>query len=151
MNKKNCLFGIIIIVLSTVMFSCNKESESKISKNFETESHNMSLNCMTCHVSGGAGEGIFQAAGTVYNADLTATSPNGTVKLYSATNAGGNLVATIEVDANGNFYTTDKIDFTGGLYPTVTGTSGNSKNMVSASMTGQCNTCHAGTSKIWVN
>jgi len=143
---------ILTIALSISFYSCEKEAASS-SKNADTKSNGMKDDCSTCHVSGGSGTegGIFTVGGTVWNLALTAVNPNGVVKLYSAANGGGNLVATIEVDGVGNFYTNDKIDFTAGLYPSVTGTSGTTEYMNSTTTTGSCNSCHTGASRITIN
>lgn len=146
-----------IAILFTAMFAftfqaCNHADEGNkkmVSKNFESESHNMGQNCMNCHKSGGEGEGWFNVAGTVYDSTKTNTYPNGTVKLYTGPNGTGNLVATIAVDNLGNFYTTESVSFGSGLYPAVQG-----KNTVqymgSATSTGQCNSCHGvSTDKLW--
>jgi len=130
----------------------NEENETNISRYGDDDSHNMGQNCMNCHKSGGAGEGWFNAAGTVYNAAFTNVQPNGTVKLYTGPDGTGTLKYTIEVDAKGNFYTTDAIDFSGGLYPSITGTSGDVQYMSTTTTIGACNSCHGvSTNKIFVN
>ena len=145
---KTCVITFLILIIS----SCKKvKSETKISSNNSSESHNMGQNCMNCHVSGGKGEGWFQIAGTVYDTTFTKTSPNTTIKLYTAPNGGGTLKHTIQVDALGNFYSTENLDFGAGLYPTVLGKT-LSKHMTSKVLTGQCNSCHGVTiDKIWVD
>jgi hypothetical protein len=118
----------------------------------DNESHNAGQNCMSCHHSGGKGEGTFTVAGTVYNSSGAAVSPNATVKLYTGPGGTGSLVKTIEVDGKGNFYTTGNTDFGSGLYVTVTGSSGNISKMNSSVTSGQCNSCHgSSTGKITVN
>lgn len=130
----------------------NEENETNISRYGDDDSHNMGQNCMNCHKSGGAGEGWFNAAGTVYNAAFTNVQPNGTVKLYTGPDGTGTLKYTIEVDAKGNFYTTEDIDFGSGLYPGITGTSGDVQYMSSAITNGACNSCHGvSEDKIFVN
>ncbi|MHB8261195.1 MAG: hypothetical protein ACYDCN_11380 [Bacteroidia bacterium] len=156
--KTNSLLAAMFAALFLVqMQSCRKEdkesesNEIKTSAYQETKSHNMGQNCMNCHTSTGAGEGIFIAAGTVYDSLKTATQPNGTIKLYTAPNARGTLIATIPVDANGNFYTTTPINFAGGLYPSITGQTGDTRYMQSAIQMGACNSCHGvSNDKIWV-
>jgi hypothetical protein len=140
----------IILVITFISFqSCKKRtSETKISAHNKSESHNMGQNCMSCHVSGGKGEGWFQVAGTVYDTLLSKTNPNTTVQLYSDSKA-TNLKYTVQVDALGNFYTTEKIDFGSGLYPVVVGKT-ISSHMSTPITSGQCNSCHGvSTSKIW--
>ncbi|HSH20763.1 MAG TPA: hypothetical protein VLA03_09935 [Draconibacterium sp.] len=144
----------VIFLLSFLLFgffiSCDKEDEGEnkdmTSRYNKTESHNAGENCMSCHKSGGPGEGWFTAGGTVYNAAKTAVYPNATVKLYTGPNETGTLVKTIEVDGKGNFYTTADINFANGLYVTVTGAgagaTGNTNKMASSITTGQCNSCH---------
>ena len=44
----------------------NDDNEIKISTFSSDDSHNAGNDCMTCHKSGGSGEGLFSAAGTVY-------------------------------------------------------------------------------------
>ena len=135
--------------------SCKKkedegnENETKISSFGDTESHNMGQNCMSCHKSGGTGEGWFNVAGTVYDSLKTNTYPNTIIKLYSEPNGAGMLKHTIQVDGKGNFYTTANIDFGSGLYPAVVSNSG-VKYMSSATTTGTCVSCHGvSTDKIW--
>jgi hypothetical protein len=144
LHKTLFLIGCFFIV------SCNKnEKETNISSYNKTESHNMGQNCMNCHKSGGKGEGIFQAAGTVYDSTLSVTPPNTTVYLYTEQGGNGTLKHTVEVDGLGNFYTTESIDFGDGLYPTIKGTT-TSKHMSSPITSGQCNSCHGvSTSKLW--
>ena len=158
--KSNQLILIFLMFITPFLFSCQENddendgnnSEEMASSYNETESHNAGNNCMNCHKSGGSGEGIFMAAGTVYNANGTAVYPNATVKLYTGPNGTGTLVKTIEVDGKGNFYTTGSINFGNGLYPTVTGTSGNISKMPESITTGACNSCHGVTTgKITVN
>ena len=104
---------------------------------------------MNCHKSGGDAEGIFQAAGTVYDSTLSVTLPNTTVYLYTEQGGNGTLKHTVEVDGLGNFYTTESIDFGDGLYPTIKGAT-TSKHMSSPITSGQCNSCHGvSTSKLW--
>lgn len=141
--------------LALTLPGCTKEGdegEAQDSSGNETESHKMGQNCMNCHRSGGEGEGSFKVAGTVYNGQLSAVQPNGTVRLYTGPNGTGTLRATLMVDGNGNFYTTNNVDFSGGLYVRVTGTSGDVQQMGSSVTNGQCNSCHgSSTGKIFVN
>jgi len=144
-------FKTVIFISSLLfLFSCKKnEKATNISSYNETESHNMGQNCMNCHKSGGDAEGIFQAAGTVYDSTLSVTLPNTTVYLYTEQGGNGTLKHTVEVDGLGNFYTTESIDFGDGLYPTIKGAT-TSKHMSSPITSGQCNSCHGvSTSKLW--
>lgn len=146
----------LVLILFTVMGlvtvqSCEKddENETKISSYSSTESHNNGQNCMSCHVSGGDGEGWFIVAGSVYDTTLTQPFTNATVKLYTGPNGTGTIKATLQVDKKGNFYTTESIDFGSGLYPAVVGPTV-TKYMNSTISSGQCNSCHGKTTdKIW--
>lgn len=142
------LFFLCVIVL----VSCEKEddkNETKISAYNATESHQMGQNCMTCHMSGGTGEGWFNIAGTVYDSLKTNAYPNATVRLYTGANGTGTLKYTLEVDANGNFFTTESIDFSSALYPSVQGST-TTQFMGSSITMGQCNSCHGqSVDKIW--
>lgn len=149
----------VSIFISTLFFSivliqsCSKEtissSENEGSGGLSTgastsgtsKSHNMGLNCMNCHKAGGPGEGIFTAAGTVYNSTATATFPNATIKFFTGPNGTGNLVYTLSGDNLGNFYTSQALNFAAGLYPAVQGTT-STRYMSSSITTGQCNSCH---------
>lgn len=149
MKNKLRLFAVLIFGIASFLQSCEKGNETKISSFSSKESHNMGQNCMTCHSSGGEGEGWFNAAGTVYDSLQTSTYANAIIKLYSGPNGSGTVKATIEVDGNGNFYTTDNIDFGSGLYPSVKGNN-ITKYMGSTITMGQCNSCHGqSTNKIW--
>jgi hypothetical protein len=135
--------------------SCEKEgdegNETKISRHFSSESHNEGQNCMSCHVSGGSGEGWFNVAGTVYDTNKTIINPNSTIKLYTGTGGTGTLKATVEVDARGNFYTTETVSFGDGLYVVVISAAGNQKHMLSKVSSGQCSSCHGVTTdNVWV-
>lgn len=142
---------ILAVSLSFAFSACSEDSENsdQVSSHGDTESHNAGGNCMSCHKSGGEGEGWFNIAGTVYNEAKTAVYPNSTVRLYTGANGTGTLKYTINVDAKGNFYTTEAIDFGTGLYASVEGTQ--TSSMYSPITNGQCNSCHGGsTDKIWV-
>lgn len=150
--KKGIFITTLIALAFTVISSCEKENknETKISSYNDLESHNMGQNCMSCHKQGGAGEGWFTAAGTVYDSLKLNTYPNATVKLYTEPNGNGSLKQTIQVDGKGNFYTTNNIDFGSGLFPVVEGNT-TTKYMNSSISMGQCNSCHGVTrEKIWI-
>lgn len=154
MRNTNLVFAVIF--LFAVITACEKEENGVDSGGMnssynDNESHNAGQNCMSCHSSGGKGEGTFTVAGTVYNASGSAVSPNATVKLYTGAGGTGSLVKTIEVDGKGNFYTTNSIDFGTGLYVTVTGKSGSVSTMNTSVTTGQCNSCHNSSNRITVN
>ena len=131
-----------VVLMFSVLVSCENDDDDNEGNNGmssgynDNESHNAGQNCMSCHNSGGKGEGTFTVAGTVYNASGKAVSPNATVKLDTGPNGTGSLVKTIEVDGKGNFYTTNSIDYGTGLYVTVTGSSGNISKMNSSITSG---------------
>lgn len=145
----------LILALFTfiLLSACEKENENetKISWNNTDESHNSGQNCMSCHISGGGGEGWFTVAGSLYDKTQINAYPNGSVKITTEPNGAGTLVKTIENDSKGNFFTTESIDFGSGLYVGVYGTSGKQKFMSSKITNGSCNSCHGNsTDKIWI-
>ena len=145
------IIGLVAASVAMLGQSCESEGgdEVNISQYDGDKSHNKGQNCMNCHKSGGEGEGWFSAAGTVYNAALTASNPNTTVKLYTGPNGTGNLVKIIEGDGLGNFFTTEDIDFGVGLYPAIEGAT-TTRYMSTTAASGQCNSCHGvSTTKIW--
>ncbi len=151
---KNYVIFIVVALLYITMslFSCEGEgNEKKVSTYQGTKSHYTGDDCMTCHQSGGEGEGWFNVAGTVYKDTLgTNVFPNVTIKLFAAENGNGGEVGVIEVDGLGNFYTTENIDFTAGLFPAVMSDNG-MKYMSTSVNTGRCNSCHGvSTKKLWI-
>jgi hypothetical protein len=153
MKKKILIWIIMIVGILILLPSCesdeNEGNEEKVSSYNETESHKMGQNCMSCHKSGGKGEGWFNLAGTVYEDDKSTTYPNTTVKIYDEPNGAGSLISTIEVDGLGNFYTTNNIDFGNGLYASVSGDT-ETIYMIDPVTSGQCNSCHGtNTDRIW--
>ena len=151
---KNTLLLLLFILTGFGMglISCEDEGncdEINISSSGSTKSHNNGQNCLTCHQSGGKGEGCFSIAGSVYAANLSTPLAAGTVKLYSGPNGTGQLMHSIAIDANGNFHTTEPIDYTG-LYAAVTGPSGTTRYMGTQLSNGACNSCHgASATKLW--
>lgn len=148
MNVRN---SIAIAAMIVGMFACDEEGDDEklVSVNGSTESHKAGENCMSCHKSGGSGEGIFVVAGTVYNSNKTAVYPNATIRLYSGPNATGTLVGMVEVDGKGNFYTTESTDFGTGLYVSVEGNT-STNHMISKVTDGACNSCHDDSSnRVW--
>jgi hypothetical protein len=146
MKKIKLILAASFLAISgiTAVQSCKKADgcgESNISKSGGDDSHNNGQNCMSCHVSGGDGEGCFNAAGSVYTGSGAAFGA-GTVKLHTAPNGAGSVVATIQVDSKGNFYTTESINFSGGVYPSFSDGKGNTKYMGSSIGSAQCNSCH---------
>jgi hypothetical protein len=154
MKTKFILLSMAFLLCQFTFDSCKKEKSgggSKTSANGGTESHNVGEACMSCHNSDGSNEYWWIVAGTVYNSDGTSLSPNGTVYLYSASNGGGTLVATIPVDGKANFYTTNSLAFGNGLFPAVKSLSGHIKFMNSSISQGNCNGCHGSSNRITVN
>ncbi len=150
--KTRFLLSIFTAVLLFVFISsCKKDAEIKISKNGETESHNMGQACTNCHKSGGSGEGIFTIAGTVYDSTLVNPLPNGKIEFYDAA-VGGNLMLTLEVDGNGNFYTTNNVSFGSGLYPRAVSPMGDIHEMLVPFSGGSCASCHGNTRpRVWTH
>ena len=153
MEKKILTLITLIVGILILLPSCesddNEGNEEMVSSYNETESHKMGQNCMSCHKSGGEGEGWFNLAGTVYEDDKSTTYPNATVKIYDEPNGVGSLIGTIEVDGLGNVYTTNNIDFGSGLYVSVSGDA-ETIYMIGPVTSGQCNSCHGvSTDRIW--
>ena len=153
LQKKNLLLLALLCLSVLIIPSCEKEgegkNEKKISMHGGEESHNMGLNCMECHKSGGEGKGWFIVAGTVYDSTLLSTLANMTIKLYTEADGGGQLKYTIEGDAKGNYYTTEDINFGGGLFPSVEGPA-SIKYMSTSIKTGECYSCHGVTTdRLW--
>ncbi len=152
--KKKVLTFLLIPILGFISFqSCEKEKEGenerKVSSHGSSESHNNGQNCMSCHKSGGSGEGWFTLAGSVYDSTKANPLPNATIRLYSGPNGSGTLAATVEVDNRGNMYTTESINFGAGLYPSVEGSS-STQYMSTTIASGECSSCHGVTTdKIW--
>jgi len=148
---KSKIFNVFALIV-LIILACNKDNNtSNISSTNSRKSHNQGQNCMNCHVSGGKGEGWFQAAGTVYDSTLAKTNPNGFIDLYTEPNGAGTLVKRIAVDGLGNFYTTESISFTNGLFPSVVSSTGKKKFMSGSISIGACNSCHGSSQdKIWV-
>ncbi len=147
---KNGLYLAVTFIIILLTQGCSNDV-TNISANDTQKSHNMGKNCMNCHNSGGSGDGIFKAAGTVYDSLRATTRPNGSVLLYTGKGGTGTLRAVLQVDGNGNFFTTASIDFTGGLYPTVKSVNGDTHNMPSSITGGECNNCHKDAeTRIWV-
>ncbi len=155
MKKIGSVIPAIILLVFISVQSCKKEKngsgETKTSTAGSRNSHNTGQNCMNCHKSGGSGEGVFTAAGSVYDSLQTGPYPNATIKFYTQPNGGGQVRATLSADALGNLYTTSTIDFSGGLYPAVSGTTGYTNYMSMAISSGACNSCHGSSAgKIWI-
>ncbi|MDX1739949.1 MAG: hypothetical protein R3178_01595, partial [Rhodothermales bacterium] len=123
----------------------SEEDEVMISRFGDTESHNAGEDCMTCHRSGGRGEGAFVVAGTVYEEDGNTVNPGTTIRLLS--NPDGAVLRIIEVDARGNFYTTEPLSFDGGLLTEVVSGS-ELRAMITPITEGSCNACHGNSTPV---
>jgi cytochrome c553 len=136
-----------IISSCTHTFDCG--SETKVST-ANGKSHNAGKDCLSCHTSGGQGEGCFSAGGTVY--DKTGViAPTASILFYSAPNGGGTLKATIPVNTSGSFYSSQSMV---GYYPAVVSKAGVKTFMSTPIATGGggCALCHGNTTdKILVN
>jgi hypothetical protein len=138
--------------IAFVYYSCNHFDQLTVnnSSHNTSKSHNVGLNCMTCHKKGGGGQGWFYAAGTAFHSNNSGAK-NVTVKLFSEPNGGGNLVKEIPGDLLGNFYTTDIMSFGTGLFPVVE-YNGVQSFMSSSITIGACNSCHGiSTAKITID
>lgn len=141
-NDMRIHYMILTILAMILISACENENETIISYNNATESHNLGLNCMSCHWSGGSGEGSFTVAGSLYINTQESAYPNGSIKITTEPNSAGTLIKTIEIDSKGNFYTTEAINLGNGLYVGVYGTNGEKKFMSSKITSGACNSCH---------
>jgi len=143
---RNRVQVLLLVIFVLNLGGCGSDSDgdgTKVSVNGQFESHNVGLNCMSCHTSGGSGESVFSAAGTVYDgSNPTLVKPNGVMRLYSEPMGGGTLIAELEVDGKGNFFTTNAIDWGTGLYAMVQSDT-DSQFMISALTIGACNDCHS--------
>jgi hypothetical protein len=97
-------------------------------------SHNAGRNCLSCH--------NFGAAGTVYRTGTSTANTAGTVRLTTAPDGGGSVVATLKTDGSGNFYTQQAVSYGSGLYADLAGASGTRASMKTAVTSGGCNACH---------
>lgn len=135
-----------LLVLCAVLgfTSCTEESSS-LEGNSDTgsSSHNTGKNCLGCH--------SIKVAGSVYNSALTSVYAGAIMKITSAANGAGNVLATLTSDKTGNFYTSSSVNFGSGVYVSVTGSGGTVKYMTSAITSGACNSCHNGstTARVW--
>lgn len=115
------------------------------------ESKTMSGKCLSCHKSGGTGDGIYTIGGTVYKEDQITKYPNIDIKFYTGPNGTGTLVKTLQVDGVGNFYSTKSLDLSLGLYPAVDNKNGQVEYMNQKLTTGDCNSCHNSNPTDYIN
>lgn len=120
------------ILATTALVSCEKKETDD--NNSGGTTHNAGKNCLGCHG--------FTAAGTIYNASLSAKS-GATIQFTTAANGGGTVLGTFTSDQSGNFHTSSAISFGQGVYVSVKG-SGATQYMQSAITSGGCNGCHNG-------
>ena len=66
---------------------------------------------MSCHISGGRGEGWFTVAGSVYESLKMIPFSNANIRLYTGLDETGILIKIMEVDGKGNLFTAKNIDF----------------------------------------
>lgn len=172
MNFPKTSLGVLLLVLSAV-FGCGSADEEpadeflpgdprfvrdpaldieNISAQGEARSHNMGLNCMTCHQAHGPGKGRFTTAGTLFDASGVPL-PGGSIELRSAPNGQGDLVLAIDIDSNGNFFTTAALPFPDkGLFPFIKGPNGSGTSfMPFPTISGACNVCHVGAQHLHVH
>ncbi len=124
--------------------------ESEGDDNEDGANHNVGNDCLVCHKSGGGGEGVFTAGGTVYKVGTTIGATGANVELYANAEHTGSPVASMTSTVGGNFYTKNSINFGNGLYVKITSTTGTS-SMMTPITTGACNSCHGqSTGKITV-
>lgn len=145
MRRLTASIGLVVALQLVGCGAIDKKENKNVANNSEhgkAESHNMGLNCMSCHRSGGDGKGYFMVAGTTFKSDQKTTAPNGTIELFTEPQGAGTKVATIGVDALGNFYTTNTYDFGAGVYAAYTPADGETRYMTDKTTTGACNSCH---------
>lgn len=148
--KKILFTGFGISLLTMVLYSCvhtiNNNSDltdnQSASLHNSNKSRNMSNNCLSCHIKGGNGDGVYTLGGTVFKNDKKTKQINGFIKLYSGPNGTGTLMKTIEVDNIGNFFSDANYNFKLPLYPSAETASGVKKYMSTPLSSGACNSCH---------
>lgn len=147
---------ILVMLCLIVLNGCDDDSGGTGENRFlisyydSDDSHHAGENCMDCHHAGSDVNGWFTVAGTIYEPNQSIPNPNTTIKLYTDPAGTGTLVKTIEVDALGNFYTTETIDWGEGLYVEVLGKN-EYQYMLQPNTSGECNHCHTGDQRIYVN
>lgn len=134
---KGLMVAIALVAGCTMWFSCGDEGEG----NEGGPTHNAGNNCLVCHKSGGQGDGIFTAGGTVYKTGTTTGVSGATIKLYANADGSGTPVVTMTSNESGNFYTKNSINFGTGLFVKVTSANGTT-SMGSSITQGACNGCH---------
>jgi hypothetical protein len=138
------LLGLCACFFMLIMISCSEDStDSQGSSDTGSSSHNTGKNCLGCH--------SFKVAGSVYNSEFSTIYSGAKIKITTTAYGSGTVLANISSDKTGNFYTNNSISFGSGVYVCVTGSGGTVKYMTSTITSGDCNSCHNGTttSTIW--
>lgn len=139
--NRGLLFALGLLIVSGCDSEGSEHDEVLVSRFGESKSHNAGANCMSCHRSGGSGEGVFTIAGTVYSADGVTIRPGAVVTFYSEPSGSGDLVASFEVDAKGNFFSTQTVSFQPAPYAVVS-EEASSRSMSTPLTNGACSSCH---------
>ncbi len=139
-SRRFLLVALAVSMMAGAWYACENEGDHEGGPN-----HNVGNDCLMCHKSGGGGEGVFTAGGTVYKAAASTGVVNGAVdvviKLYNNPDGAGNPVATMTSTVGGNFYTKSPVNFGNGIY--VFMVAGNSTSIMPGAITyGGCNSCH---------
>ncbi len=149
MKSIKTLFSLAI--LSTVLFSCEREGSGKCEEtNISTAtraSHNAGETCTKCHTTGEDGNGCFTIAGTAYKKDKSTPLTDAVMVLFNRdANDWTKITGEVErlpIDKSGNFYTTESVDFVG-KYPAIITKNGDTISMVGKlSSSASCNSCHS--------
>ena len=106
--------------------------------------HNAGAACLSCHTGTGAAP-KWTIAGTIYTSSTGAAPLAGaTMIITDATGAEIRLISA----SNGNFYTQQAVTFpvrvTASRCP-------DQRSMTSQQQSGNCNSCHSGSSRIWLS
>jgi len=136
-SLRGLLMAVVLMTGVTTWYACQKEGDD----NEGGASHNVGNDCLVCHKSGGGGDGIFSAGGTVYMAGTNTGATGATIQLFANAEHSGSPVASMTSQVGGNFYTKSAINFGNGLYVKITSTTGSS-SMMTPITTGACNSCH---------
>jgi hypothetical protein len=140
-----------VAILSTALFSCEREGSGKCDEtNISTASrasHNAGETCTKCHTSGEEGNGCFTIAGTAYKKDKSTPLTDAVMVLFNRDANDWTKITgeakRLPIDKSGNFYTTESVDFVG-KYPAIITKNGDTIAMGGAlSSSASCNSCHS--------